>query len=1104
MCSLPEQCPIPLGCAGRIVCAFLLLAGCVWAQALGVITGSVTDPTGAAVPRAHVTATEIGTGFERSIATDDTGHYTVPSLRPTEYSLTVEASGFAKYFQKNVRLIADQTATIDVQLKVGSTSDTMTVTANAVDAPLVDAATPTLTEVVGNTRIEELPLNGRAVAQLIALVPGSAGASPTAVATQSSLPGSVQPSINGARNAQTGYLLDGAPFLDQYYNTNIPFPFPDSLQEFSVQTSNYSARYGGNAGAVVNVVTKSGTNSLHGNLFGFNRNQAYNAANAFSGAVDPLHRTDFGGTLGGPVYIPRLYHGRDRTFFFFGYQGTRHRQAALNSGYVPTPAQRNGDFSDIPNAITDPLNGQVFPRNQIPVSRFDSASVNLAGYLPPATATGFVYFPKPTRQNIDMINARIDHQIGDKDRLVGRIYSDHVNVSPQYNAKNILGYSLGFDIPAVNYMVQETHIFRGNLLNQASFVYSSVPVAKIAASDSPNMATFGVKGIWQPDTPFIQSVSVNSYFSVSGGAVGPFNASSFSWTDDLTWIHGGHNISLGGGLQRSRVDLGDVFQGPGSFTFTSDQVGNALAAFMIGKLRTFNQGAGEFKNNRNLFPALYATDSWHAAQRLTLTYGIRYEPYFPWNEIQGRVEQFSVARYQAGIKSQVFPNAPAGLSFPGDAGMPDRGTTGALTNFAPRVGVAYALTKDGKTSLRSGFGMFYDSMTPGVVNNRFADLTPFSPQIAINSPAGPFSNPALGIKDYPFPASYPPPKNSLFPAPVLSITYDATSNFEVPVTYDWNLTVERQIARDWLIQASYVGAHSSHGKTTVQLNPARYIPGSALGTDQRRIFQDYAAINMDGQSGNASYNSLQVAVKKRLSHGLNLNVAYTYSKSIDDYPSGGGNADIGSDSVSVMPWYFRNGRVLDRGPSGSDHRQRLVLSYVWMLPSLGRAHPLVRGAVGGWQLNGITTLQSGDPMTVTAGFDRSLTGLGADRADLVPGQSIYNSSACGSAFNCISWLNPAAFSGPRNSRGALTGDGTFGTLGKGALRGPGSVAFDLGISKNFKLTESWKLQLRGEFFNAMNHVNPGNPNTNLSAAQFGKITGVDSPRVGQVALKVSF
>ena len=1097
--------------AQQFACTFCFLAACMntgstlaRAQALGSITGTVTDPSGAAVPQAKVTATETGTGFARSITTDDAGHYTVPSLRPTQYSLSIEATGFEKYVQTSLTLIADQTATIDVQLKVGATSETVTVSATGSNAPLVDAATPTLTDVVGKTRIEELPLNGRAVAQLIALVPGSQGASPTVVSTQSSPSGSVQVSINGSRNAQTGYLLDGAPFLNQYYNTNIPFPFPDALQEFSVQTSNYSARYGGNAGGVVNVVTKSGTNSLHGNLFAFNRNEVYNAANAFTRAVDPLHRNDIGGTVGGPVYIPHLYNGRNRTFFFFGYQGTRHRQAALNSAYVPTIPELKGDFSAIPGAISDPLTGQVFPGSQIPVSRFDPASVNLAGYLPQATGAGFIYFPKMTQQNVDMIALRIDHAIGDKDRFAGRIYSDHINLKPQFDAKNILGYGLGYDIPAVNYMVQEIHIFRPNLLNQASFVYSSVPVAKIAASDSPNMATFGVKGIWQPDTPFIQSVSVNSYFSVSGGAVGPFNSSSFSWTDDVSYIRGGHDIAFGGGLQRSRVDLGDVFQGPGSFTFTSDQVGNALAAFMIGKLRTFNQGAGEFKNNRNLFPAFYVTDNWHAAQRLTLTYGVRYEPYMPWNEIKGRVERFSIADFRAGVKSQVFPNAPAGLSFPGDPGMPSRGTTGSYKNFAPRVGVAYALSKNGRTSIRSGLGMFYDTMTPGVVNNRFANLTPFSPQIAITSPQGPFSNPALGIKDYPFPAPYPPPKNSLFPAPVLALTYDPTTNFEVPVTYNWNLTLERQIAQDWLIQASYVGAHSSHQKTTVQLNPAQYIPGSSLGTDQRRIFPGYGAINMGGQSGNSSYNSLQVAVKKRLSYGVNLNVAYTYSKSLDDYPNGGGNADIGADSVSVMPWYFPNGRLLDKGFSGNDHRHRLVVSHVWMLPSLSHANPLLKGVFGAWQLNGILTLQTGDALTVTAGFDRSLTGLNADRADLVAGQPIYNSTVCGNALNCISWLNPAAFSGPRNSRGTLTGDGTFGNLGKGALRGPGSAVLDAGISKNFTIAEHVKLQLRGEFFNATNHVNPSNPNLNLSAAQFGRITGVDAPRIGQVALKLSF
>ncbi len=1080
------------------LCLFLCCLGAnsAFAQGLGTITGTVSDPSGAAVANAKVTATETGTTFGRSITADAAGHYTVPSLRPTSYTLAVEAPGFRKFVQ-DIQLKADQTATLDVQLQLGSATETVTVSASTNQ---VDLATPTLAEVVGTIRIEELPLNGRAVAQLINLVPGAINASPTTVTSQSSLPGSVQPNINGSRTAQTGYILDGAPFLDQYYNTNLPFPFPDSLQEFSVQTSNYSARYGGNAGGVVNVITKSGTNSLHGALFEFNRNQDYNAANAFTRVVDTLHRNDFGGTVGGPIYIPRLYNGRDHTFFFFGYQGTRYIKSGLNSAYVPTDAERNGNFSAIAGRITDPTTTPptVFAGNQIPVSRFDPASVKLADFLPRATGTGFVYYPSVQQQNIDMINARVDHEIGSKDRIFGRIYRDHVYLVPEFDPKDILGYSLGYDIPAVNYLISETHTFRPNLLNQASFNYNSVPVAKIAASDSPNMATFGVQNIWQPATPFLQSISVSGYFGVSGGAVGPFNSSSFSWQDDVTWIHGSHDLAFGASLQKSRVDLGDLFQSPGAFTFTSDVVGNALAAYMIGALRTFNQGAGEFKNNRNLFPAFYVTDTWHASHRLSLIYGLRFEPYFPWNEIKGRVEQFRIGNYYAGIKSQVYPNAPAGLLFPGDPGMPPRGTTGSLTNFAPRVGFAYALTNDGKTSIRGGAGSFYDTQTPGVINNRFADLTPFSPQVAVTSPKGPFSNPALGIPNYPFPFTYPPAKNSLFPAPVLAITYDPSTNFQVPVAYDWNLTLERQIASDWLIQVAYVGAHSSHGKESVQLNPSVYIPGSSLGTDQRRIFQGFGSISMDGQSGNSSYNSLQVAVKKRMSYGVTLNVAYTYSKSIDDFPNGGGNADIGSDSFSALPWYFPNGRSLDRGPSGFDHRQRFVLSYVWLLPGLTHANRFVRGALGSWEMSAIATLQTGDPLTVTAGYDRSLTGLGNDRADLVPGQPVYNSPVCNGQVDCISWLNPAAFSSPAKA------DGNFGNVGKGALRGPGSIGFDAGLSKNFSLAERVNLQFRGEFFNVINHVNPNNPGTTFNTPAFGRITGVGDPRIGQVALKLTF
>jgi hypothetical protein len=1086
------------------VCALTTTAR---AQALGAITGTVTDGSGAPIPSAYVTATEAGTGFERSMLTDETGHYTVPNLRPTQYNLTVEAGGFRRFVENGIKLEADQTATLQVRLEVGAASDSITVTASG-SAVQVDVATPTLTEVVGTMRIEELPLNGRAVAQLISLAPGASGASPTVYTSQSSLPGSVSPSINGSRTNQTGYLLDGAPFLDQYYNTNIPFPSPDALQEFSVQTSNYSARYGGNAGGMVNVITKSGTNSIHGSLFEFNRNQAYNARNAFTNSLDVSHRNDYGGTFGGPVYFPKIYNGRDRTFFFFAYQGTRLLSSGLNATRVPTTQQLGGDFSGLSKALLDPSDATgrtVFPGNRIPLSRLDPAALTLSTYLPPALdPTGNAYYAKPQRQIIDQISTRIDHNISDRDRIASRIFINTIDLSPQFERHNLPAYALGYHIPVANYMVQETHTFKPNLLNQASFTYSTVPVGKIASADSPNMADFGVKNIWQPEAKFIQSLSVTGYFSVSGGAVGPFNAGSYSFQDDLTWIHGRHDVSLGGVIQRSHEDNGDCFQCPGAFTFTADQTnalgaaaaGDAVAYFLLRCLLTFAHGYGEYKNDRNIFPALYATDTLHATKRLALTMGLRWEPYIPWEEIHGRVEQFSVANYLAGVKSRMFVNAPKGLLFPGDPGVPSRGTSGTMKLFAPRAGFAYALTNDGKTSIRGGAGMFYDAQTPAVINNRFAVQTPFSPTIAVTSPAGPFSNPSLGMKDYPFPFTYPPAKDIVFPKPVQVVTFDRTTNFQVPVIYNWNITVERQIASDWLLQAAYVGSHGSHQKTTVQLNPSVYIPGSTLGTDARRIFTDFGTIGMGGMSANQNYNSLQVALKKRFSYGFTLNIAYTLAKALDTIPNGSSANDIGADSSSPIPWYLPNGRALDYGPNGTDHKHRFVASYVWMLPKLTHSHPLMRGLVGGWELSGIMTLQSGDALTLLAGTDVSLTALGQDRVDVVAGQNPYQATSCGATPGCAGWLNKNAFARPAT--------GTFGNAGKGALRGPGSFGFDAGMSKNFAVTERLKLQFRGEFFNALNHVNLGNPNTTFSSADFGRIRSVDSPRVGQLVLKLSF
>lgn len=424
------------------------------------------------------------------------------------------------------------------------------------------------------------------------------------------------------------------------------------------------------------------------------------------------------------------------------------------------------------------------------------------------------------------------------------------------------------------------------------------------------------------------------------------------------------------------------------------------------------------------------------------------------------------------------------------------GVTGNFTNFAPRAGFAYDLTGDGKTSLRGGAGMYYDSRTAGVINNRFADITPFSPQVSITDPQGPFSNPVLGFANYPFPASYPPPSNAVFPAPVQVITYDPSTKYLVPVTYEWDFVVERQLARNWMLQAAYVGSQSIHNKETVQLNPAAYIPGSTLGTDQRRMFLGYTGIAMDGQDVNSNFNALEVTLKKQMTQTLSLTAAYTYSKALDDIPNGGNNNDINSDSASALPWFYPGRHSFDYGPSGFNNTHRLVVSYVWMLPALSGANRLERGVLGNWEWSGILTAQSGGAFTVTAGKDQSHTGLGQDRAVQVTGVSPFASGPCAKSAPCVNYLNPAAFAQPAV--------GTFGTLGKGTFYGPDSFTWDMGLFKNIPLSERFNLQFRAEFFNVFNNVNFSNPSSSVSSGGFGTITGSGDPRIGQLALKLIF
>jgi hypothetical protein len=532
---------------------------------------------------------------------------------------------------------------------------------------------------------------------------------------------------------------------------------------------------------------------------------------------------------------------------------------------------------------------------------------------------------------------------------------------------------------------------------------------------------------------------------------------------------------------------------PGSFNFSGDATGYAIADFLLGKIRTFHQAAGQFENSRNNLMGFYIQDNFRVTRRLTVNAGLRYEPYFPWHEVRGRVEQFRIQDFLAGRKTQVFSKAPPGLFFRGDPGVPINGVGSNFNNFAPRVGFAYDVFGDGKTSIRGGAGMFYDSRTVGIVNNELVDVAPFVPNLLLTPPPGPFSEPLRGTVS-PFPATFPPPKDADFPSPVEAVTFDPGKHFIVPLIYNWNLSIEHQLASDWLVRVAYVGSHGTHIRERQQLNPAVHIPGSKLSIDQRRIFQPYGPIWQDSQAVNSSYQSFQASLERRFTRGLTILANYTFSKSIDDLPAGGSVVDVGADRPHGIPWFLPNYRNFDRGLSDFDHRHRFVVSYVWDLPKLAGANTLARGLFGNWELTGILSAQSGGPLTILAGKDRSDTGLGGDNAVVTgPARGL---GACGTKAPCVDYLNPDSF--------RLPAVGTFGNVGKGSVRGPNFVNWDMGFFKNIPISERWKLQFRAEFFNIFNRVNLNGPTTNVSSGGFGSIQGAGDPRIGQLSLKIFF
>jgi hypothetical protein len=1066
---------------------FLCLAAAVSAgfaqYTNATLGGTVTDSSGGAVSDAKVTIQNVDVGLTKTGLTLADGSFLFPSLPIGSYKVMVEKSGFRAYVQSGVVLAVNQTANLKIALQVGDVQQQVTV---AADAEILTTKSAVIGQLIDQKRIIELPLNGRDMSSLLYLAPGTVNETGKycLVNCQGGVyPGESDGNVSGGGPRAVNFQMDGAGHNDTYLNTNLPFPNPDAVQEFNVATDNLSAQYGIGAGAVVNIITKSGTNSIHGDLFEFLRNGDLNARNFFAPVQDTLKRNQFGGSVGGPVL-------KDKLFFFGTYQGTRIRSAAAGRiSFVPTAAERAGDFSALGTPVKDPVTGTPYPNNQIPASQLSAPALYFLKTIPlPNGPNGQVTYTGPRQpQNDDQYLGKVDYLHG-RHRLSGSFFRTFFNEPADVaDAKiDILAAdSGGNQVWIKNLAINHTFTATPNLLFNTWFGWDQQTGGSRSGAPFP-FSSAGIN-IAAPTPPELV-LNVSGFFSVSTNHLGNFDRGDYTFREDVTWQHGSHELHFGGEAVRVYNNLVNTFTMSGQFTFGAGTAlsGNNLSDFMLGDASTFLQGGGEFKNLVGTLWSMYAQDNWRVNQRLTLNLGLRWDPYFPYTEEKGRVVCFA-----PGQKSQRFPNAPAGLLYGGsnnDPGCPAQtGSYPDRANFGPRLGFAYRLGDNGKTVIRGGVGMYYTP--PGNHDsNGLVDTAPFGPRFNLAGNLN-FQDPfaSAGIQN-PFPAQYGPTlpgSNAQFTLPV-SVYGTIQRNWHMPELATWNLTLERQIAKDVVVRAAYAGNKGTYLASGVlgfrEQNPAIYIPGQSTlaNTQQRRLYPQLGPVGLFSSDDNSHYNALQLNLEKRFSGGLTVLANYTWSKTMDDFGASG----------TTDPF----NRRFDYGISNDDVPHVVHLSGLWQIP-----HAHVQGAadriLNGWELTGITLWRSGFPFTVVSGVDNSFSGVGQDRADYLGGNAGLDPGRSHGQL-IAEYFNTSVF-----ARNAV---GTFGNSGKGILRTPGMFDTDLGLLKNTRINERFNTQFRAEFFNAFNNVNFSGPSASLASSSFGRITSAGDPRILQFALKLIF
>jgi hypothetical protein len=1068
--------------------------------------GKVVDQSGAVVPNAKIDVQNTGTGLVRTITSSSSGEYVIPSLPVGTYQLKAVAAGFKNYAQSGIVLEDGENARVDVIMQIGSASETIQVSAEAVQ---VDTSSASIRTEVDTTQIEELPLNTRDTLQLITLVPGVGDATlPVAVTNQRDGPTF---SVNGSRINGSEVSLDGAIFVTALYNRPANLPNPDSIGEFSLLTNSYSPEFGHASGGAFVAVSKAGTNAFHGSAWEFLRNDALNARNWFAPAPAPnpiLKQNQFGVAGGGPIL-------KDKAFFFATYEGLRIHQVTLFNLATNTPAERAGTFpGTAANPLWDPYTNSPYPYNsttgtyQIPQSEWDPMSVAFMNtYIPVASQTSGLYSAQvPTPTNGNQYTARVDYHTTKRDQTYVRFF--HMNdtaVSPPPYATYLspTDYDL-FSEPDWGTTVRDTHTFTPNLIGD--FGYSDTNITTNGTSEG-TIVTAAQMGAQYSTGGYNVSPAVSVSGVTGFGSGNPWYENTALKQADakLSWVKGKHLWQFGAtGLREAEeIDWIDT-NSSGNPTFSGVETGSHGATqgtnwadYLIGKPISFGQYTPYYGNEHTVQLGFYAQDTFKVSSRLTLNLGIRYDAIFPWREIEH--DSSAVVLTNASYQSTRFPTAPPGLSFPGDPGIPPGTIFMDKSDFAPRLGFSYDVFGDGNTAIRGGYGMFYNA--PGAITlANEIEAPPFEPELTFTPNT--FSNP-YGGTGYTDPFPYPylnPGKNPLWVFPAQF--YAPDPHMKNAFIQQYNFNVQREFPKDFMVQAGYVGSLGDRLWDGYQANAAPYSAGgSAANAQARRPFlpQYYAGITRIATIGYSNYNSLQVTARKRLSAGYTMQFAYTLAKSLD--AGSYADADGGTEQNPASPI------IGEYAKSDFNQKQLFRLNGVWDLPQFKNLG-ILRYGVGGWEVSGIVNYSSGYPFSVTTGSAAPWLGAGRDIGSLRLNMTGTNPCAgCGSRDSWTTtgtgYFNTSAYASPLL---APANYGTFGNSGRNSLTGPAYFDTDMSAVKNFPLLkrENSKLQFRADFFNLFNNVNFNSPTASSASSVFGKITSAQNAREVQLALRMDF